>query len=238
MTVPRTARSLISLLELISRTRSTSCVSQCQNIAVAHMVTEVVVEPGRVCHRLLMHASSRSAQHRYVRCGTNMWRCCFDPAGAPRLSPRTVYAGYQFKYAQLEDTAGNSPFNACQYALGFGAHVAADYAGFYPGGYLGNGHSPNGATWRNWISLWPFMTVVDAYVARNWTMSLPHLPTSPLSSAGAAFIADATAYSGKQGQQFPVLSPSEVLNCTTTWSETVNRNVDVAGNYLACVHAP
>lgn len=144
------------------------------------------------------------------------------------------FAGYQVKLAMQEQQQAvhqDPSFDALQYALGFGAHVAGDFAGFYPGAYLGNGHSPNGPSWRNWISLWQFMTVVDAHVLRNHSMPPAQLPRAPLPQAGAAFIARATAYAKQKGASFPVLTPAAAFNCTTVWSETVNRNVDVAASF-------
>lgn len=138
------------------------------------------------------------------------------------------------KLAIKEKAAGlaSDSFDALQYAIGFGAHVTGDTAGFYPNAYLGNGHSPNGPTWRNWISLWQFMTTVDAHVLRNESMVAATFPTAAIPMEGAEFISRATAYASSQGAtQFPILTDSAVFNCTTTWSETVNRNVNISGSF-------
>ena len=44
------------------------------------------------------------------------------------------------KLAIKEKAAGlaSDSFDALQYAIGFGAHVTGDTAGFYPNAYLGN----------------------------------------------------------------------------------------------------
>lgn len=80
------------------------------------------------------------------------------------------------------------------------------------------------------------MTYVDAHVLHNFSIAAQKLPTAPISEDGADFIARATAYASKQGAtQFPILTSDAVYNCTTTWSETVNRNVDVAASFSLCV---
>ena len=82
------------------------------------------------------------------------------------------------------------------------------------------------------------MTYVDAHALHNFSMSAQRLPTTPISTDGADFIARATAYASKEGAtQFPILTSDAVYNCTTTWSETVNRNVQVAGSFSQCVRA-
>lgn len=48
----------------------------------------------------------------------------------------TVFSGYQLQFAMQQQKQHNTAatFNAVEYALGFGAHVVGDAAGFYPGG--------------------------------------------------------------------------------------------------------
>jgi hypothetical protein len=79
----------------------------------------------------------------------------FPPHTCPtelRVLHDLTFAGYQVKLA----------LNNTEYAdylslgVGFGAHVAGDFAGFFPGGYL--------TKQVNWVDVWPLMTAVDAYV--------------------------------------------------------------------------
>ena len=86
-----------------------------------------------------------------------------------------VFAGHQLQAAVREQPFGgaapeqeNGGFSALDYALGFCAHVVGDYAGCLKGGYLGNGHLPAfGNITREWVSIWPFMSAIDAYMLHN-----------------------------------------------------------------------
>jgi len=144
-----------------------------------------------------------------------------------------VFAGYQVHLAQELINNGtvppNAEFNPLQFALGFGAHVAGDGAGFYPGGYLGNGHVTPGLV--NWVSLWQFMTTVDSHMLKNYSIPYQSLPTSALPRQGSSFISQATQYASSKGATFPVLDDSAAYNCTQVWSQVVNRNVRVANAF-------
>lgn len=131
-----------------------------------------------------------------------------------------VYGSYLVKQAMKEG-------QYLDLALGFGAHVTGDFAGFYPGGYLGRG----GAGTTDWVAVWPFMTAIDSYVAQ---VLLPNEQTPPspvtlpnnvptLDANSSAFMKRARDTMAKDfPKQYPNATAAEILACSEQWKHVVN----------------
>ena len=149
------------------------------------------------------------------------------------------FAGFQLQLALKEARENNtcystlpgvknsdSCFSAVDFALGFGAHVVADIAAFFSNdAYLGDGYKPSTpssvAGEKNWISIWPFMTAVDAYVRQtklgvgsripDTLHNLPSNATEFLVRANAAFAAAFPT------EPIPAPTAAEFGECANQW---------------------
>lgn len=109
------------------------------------------------------------------------------------------------------------------FANGYGSHIVADVAGFFPGGFLGNGFFPVASS-VNWVSVWPYMTAVDAFVLQsklNLSSSPPqNIPT--VSNVTAAFVANMSAVYQTYEPAMPSATQLQVLTCATQWRAVVD----------------
>jgi hypothetical protein len=112
-------------------------------------------------------ALNRGGKHGALLSGTEMPDAFFfgayvvggDCSGLVPLHS-LVFAGYLLQTALNRTSVSAAERKAgVELAKGFGAHVAMDAAGFFPGGYLKKS--------SNWIATWPLMTAVDAYVVQQ-----------------------------------------------------------------------
>eukprot|EP00656_Telonema_subtile_P000126 TRINITY_DN10058_c0_g1_i1.p1 TRINITY_DN10058_c0_g1~~TRINITY_DN10058_c0_g1_i1.p1 ORF type:complete len:310 (-),score=35.85 TRINITY_DN10058_c0_g1_i1:196-1005(-) len=136
-----------------------------------------------------------------------------------------VFAGVQLQLALK--TPVSSDFNATEFALGYGSHIVGDVAGFAPGGYLGNGHLPQSSTLtQDWLSIWPFMSAVDSYVAHNRSMSPRDLPA--LSAPGGAFMEAAVAAYQKVVPGAASLAAAQAVKCSQEWADAISPIVNMS----------
>ena len=135
------------------------------------------------------------------------------------------FATYMLLAARNMST--NSSSDLVRFAEGYGAHIVADFAGFWPGGYLGNGHMQTPSI-VNWVSLWPFMTAVDSYVAHSLARpAAAGVPT--VSSAVAGFVSSsAHAYQMLDPSIGPVPNSNQVQQCAAQWQQVVSTETKVA----------
>ena len=92
--------------------------------------------------------------------------------------------------------------------------MVGDLVGFHNnGGYLGS-------TVQSWVTFFPFMSVVDAFLyARNsFTPSQLALPWA--TTDAAAFIVAAGNYYRSLNPNFPSYNVSDVLSCILAWQQT------------------
>lgn len=149
------------------------------------------------------------------------------PAGIAALHDG-AFAGFMLQQAVA---AGDGEL--AQLAAGFGSHVAADVAGFFPGGFLGTGGLAPGM--ENWVTVWPFMQAVDGLVMQQLRLNASQLVRQPISDAAAAFVANATAaYAAAGGGgnvAFPVLTATDVSACVNTWSDVLSQSFALSEVY-------
>lgn len=95
-----------------------------------------------------------------------------------------------------------------------------DSVGFNPRGYIGSNFK------GDWLTTWPWMATLDGMLASAEQLS----PTSAAAGSAsidegiAAFFANATALFEPEspGQEVPVLTTEQVLQCSSSWSGHVN----------------
>lgn len=109
------------------------------------------------------------------------------------------------------------------FSLGYGAHIVGDFAGFFPGGFLGNGFFPN-SSFVNWVSLWPYMTSVDSLVLQT-KFAGAAIPTSVpiVSNHVARFFSNVSNYFHANIEaSIPNATVEQVLACGAQWKSVVS----------------
>jgi hypothetical protein len=143
---------------------------------------------------------------------------------------------HNFEFATFMALNGDRAYQS--FYEGYGLHIAADFAGFWPGGYLGNGGMGANSTSVNWISVWPFMTAVDAFVMDEYLNSIYEgempLPGPTVSLGEASFLSQSSISFNKLNPASPVVSPQQVLQCAADWKVVVDQEVRKA--YAMSVH--
>jgi len=138
-----------------------------------------------------------------------------------------ITAGYFVQYAQQESRRLNhrseGDVDPLSLALGFGSHMIADLVGFHQnGGYLGS-------TVQGWVTFFPFMSAVDAFLYATDSFSQSELDLPWASDAAADFVSAASEYYRTHFKSdFPVVTREAVLDCIMPWQETQDQLVNIA----------
>jgi hypothetical protein len=114
-------------------------------------------------------------------------------------------------------------FNATAFALGYASHMYADDVGFFRDSVL----PPRGRDYTNWLSVWSYMTAIDAYFAE--TAELSTLAVPQLSSEGAAWVAEvAGEFRRDINPSLPELSTDQIGWCASAWQSAVRDKTEEA----------
>ena len=126
-------------------------------------------------------------------------------------------------------------FNATAFALGYASHMYADDVGFFRDSVL----PPRGRDYTNWLSVWSYMTAIDAYFAD--AAGLTALTVPELSAEGAAWVAEAAAEFRREiNPVLPELSADQISWCADAWQSALRDKTEEALRTLPetwrCVH--
>lgn len=114
-------------------------------------------------------------------------------------------------------------FNATAFALGYASHMYADDVGFFRDSVL----PPRGRDYTNWLSVWSYMTGIDAYYAEK--AGLTELTVPQLSSEGAAWVAEvAEVFRRDINPALPELSAEQISWCASAWQSALRDKTEEA----------